>query len=424
MKLFLIGFSKQNADVLQMLIERLYPDYELVIIERYFGGTLRLQLPKIERLSADTMLIINLDGVGMVNFTAAHIDELKEFIQGKATMLIARHNLDKWKSALPEEIGAYLSVPYSRELMTDALKKLEEKHKKLSEHSYTKENVAPDTPQAQSQAQSQTQEMAQVKEVAEVQESEQIQASLTECGSSYSKIEEDGQFLHKVLSECFAIPKLILLQNILDIRVSNTPIKVKIGNQTFYACPECQVAYVNSINRLIDYCDMLYGLELSASVIVVEPVEAVDFNKLAPVFEKKGYRKYTLNSLLWQICWRLLPNEIDVPDHNLMLKMRYMPNFLQMKKIPEYIRPLIASCLTVPRSTKELIALVQGDETMKGQINHLMLIAILSGAADTEVLRQSYENQAIDKVKKEDNEGIKTAKKTGFLSRLLSKLSF
>lgn len=409
MKLFLIGFSKQNADVLQMLIERLYPDYQLAVIERYFGGTLRLQLPKLERLSADTMLIINLDGVGMVNFTAAHIDELKEFIQGKATMLIARHNLDKWQSALPEEIGAYLSVPYSRDSMTTALESLEVKYKKLSDNAYFKKVAVPEA--------SRTQKSVQVQE-------ETVQTPLTHCEAPFAKIEEDGQFLHKILSECFAIPKLSLLQNILDIRVSNTPVKVKIGNQTFYACPECQVVYVNSINRLIDYCDMLYGLELSASVIVVEPVEAVDFNKLAPVFEKKGYRKYTLNSLLWQICWRLLPNKIDVPDHNLMLKMRYMPNFLQMKKIPEYIRPLIASCLTVPRSTKELISLVQGGEDLKGQINHLMLIAILSGAADTEILRQSYENQTVDEVKKEDNEGIKIAKKTGFLSRLLSKLSF
>lgn len=402
MKLLLIGFSKQNADVLQMLIERLYPEYELVIIERYFGGSLRLQLPKLERLPTDTMLIINLDGVGIVNFAASHIDELKGFTQGLATMLVARHSLDEWQSALPKEVGVWISTPYSRESMTTALSDLHATHTKLLTH--PRNSV--------------------VSTHGQVFKENEAPIALSNPDLSYNSQEEESQFLHKLLSECFAIPKLVLLHNILDVRVSNTPLKVKIGNQTFYACPKHQVAYVNDIGRLMDYCDMLYGLELSADAVIVEPMEKVDFGKLSPIFHKKGYRKYTLSSLLWQICWRLLPNEVNVPDHSLKLKMRYMPNFLQMKKIPEYIRPLVASCLSTPRSVDELIVLLRGDENMKKQINHLVLVAILSGVADTGVLRQSHKKQAVSDVKKEDNEGIKTAKKTGFLSRFLSKLSF
>lgn len=407
MKILLVGFSRQSASVLALLISRSYPDCEISVMERTFCDNLRLCLPQLSTWDriADAV-IINLDGVGMMTFAPKHITALQNFIGTKAALLIARGDLAQWQSAaiLPEDFAIFLNSPYNKEAMTEALEKL----------------IAI-APQVAIRVNEFTKTVKEDKAPAAIQDATPVN---NKKGKTLQEVMNRDTLLHQILKRHFDIKQLPLLFGMLDIGIYKGALKVMAGSQTMYVSSVKNVALVSNLQRLIDYCAVINTFSVATNIVAVEEMTNEEFEHIAK--HANDYSKYALNTFLWQIYSYILPSAIEVPDHHLLLKMRYMPNFGQMGEVPEYVRHTVATCLVAPHSIEELsqgVGDMQGVD--KSLLNRVLLLAILSGTADMDILEKSYQQQHIskDKAPTTSNTGVQKAQKTGFFKRFLHKLT-
>ncbi len=403
MKILLIGFSSQSAGVLSWLINRTYGKHDVITIERTFGSDLKLCLPTIEPINQDAqLLIISLDGVGILNYSAEIPKRLQNFIGVRSALLITKANLEAWRHSkiLPKDFIEWLSSPYTKADITTALDSLM---------------------QAAPHAHLRSDEFGYNHEPAE----SFIRSNVIEIDNKSAN--RNPSLLHQVLDKHFAIKQSPLLHELLDVTLGEGACHLMAGSQLIYIDRAQNLALVSNFERLMDYCQVANNFQVLTNVLISNPIKAEAFERVASQIPKNGYKKYALNTLLWQMYSMILPHEIDVADHRLLLKMRYMPNFTNMPDTPEYVRALIASCLNTPKSIKDLSENASGVQVADKKIlNRVFLLAMLSGTADTEVLKLSFERagalEAVAAAQQKRNEGVQKAQKTGFLKRLLGKL--
>ncbi|MDO4427626.1 MAG: hypothetical protein Q4B88_05795 [Moraxella sp.] len=403
MKVLLIGFSKQSAGVLNLLIGRSYPEYEVVEIDRCFGGNMRLCLPTIREHKDAAVLVINLEGVGMMGFSESYIGELTHYIGRRAALLIIKGDVVAWQKAqvLPREFATYLKCPYNKDETLAALETLFFQAKQISDHAH------------------------------EFYQGEPMDCGYDEpydfLGTASAKKVGSGverHVLHRVLDKHFQVKQTALLHEFADIILEDGALRLTAGSQTIYMDKAKNLALVCSMERLMDYCSIANNFQVLTDVIVAEPINQEDFDKMANTIPHNGYLRYPLNTLLWQMYARILPERVEVAEHDLKLKMRFMPNFSMIKDTPEYVHALVSSCLVAPRSVDELSGANGFMIVDKSVINRVFLLAILSGTADFGVLEASFAEQEMPAAPiRTENAGVQKAQKTGFLRRLLSKLT-
>lgn len=216
-----------------------------------------------------------------------------------------------------------------------------------------------------------------------------------------------------MLDEHFAIEQNELLHQMLEVTLSDCPVKITAGSQVIYANPAKNMALIGNIERLLDYCEVVNNFKAYNSVLLIEPISDAKFEELT---NSNVYRKYALSTLLWQLYGAILPAEIE-GEHTLLLKMCYMPNFAVMGLVPDYVRTAVSSCLVLPRTLAGLYDTFE-PKVPKPLLNRVFLLAILSGVADTQVLQRSLVSD-----ERTSNLGVQKAQKSGFLSRLLQVLN-
>lgn len=401
MKILLVGFSKQSAEVLNTLIHETYPDHQCISIERDFNNMLRLSLPSsVNTKHPDAeILVLNLDGVGMMTYGSSRIRQLQEFIKLRAVLFIAKADLILWRQAniIPKEFAVFLKSPHTRQEIMQALG-----------------HVIKSAPNLKRQAH----------HFAPILDSETI---IKETINPYrATANQDpnqmSDFLRQVVGKYFKISQGTVLYDLLSISFHNIPIKVVAGRQTFYLNKAQNLALVQNLDRLLDYLLIAKNYTTLKNVIEIQPIMYEDFDEVIRI---GTHQRLSLNTLLWQLYDKVLPDTLDIADVNLLLKIKYMPNFGLMSKVPHYTHSLISSCLVTPKSIAELqVSLDQfGEPNDRGILNRVFLLSILSGVADLDVLKESTMNNAISpKINVQRNEGVNKASSTGFFKRLLQKL--
>lgn len=401
MKILLIGFSKQSAEVLNTLISQTYPDHQCVSVERDFNNLLRLSLPSsVNTQHPDAqILVLNLDGVGMMTYVSSHIKRLQEFIKLRAVLFIAKTDLVLWRQAniIPKEFAFFLKSPHTKQEIMHALGQ-----------------IIKSAPKLQSQAHHFVTALDTSSIIAETinpyrPTTAQDPNQMSDC-------------LRQVIDKFFKIPKGTILYELLSMSFYNTPIKVEVGRQTFYLNKAQNLALVQNLDRLLDYLLIAKNYTTLQNVINVHPIMYEDFDEVIRI---GTHQRMSLNTLLWQLYDKVLPETMEVSDTNLLLKIKYMPNFGLMSNIPHHTHSLISSCLVTPKSIAELqMSLEQlGTDGDKGVLNRVFLLAILSGVADLNVLKESADHAIImPKINVQRNDGVNKAKSTGFFKRLLQKL--
>ncbi|STZ08693.1 Uncharacterised protein [Moraxella caprae] len=416
LKILLAGFSGPSAGALTLLLQRNYPDVEYLVLERCFSDDLRLTLPTLGRSADDAFAaIVNLDGVGMSLFNDQHIKNLVDFLDFRASLLLTRSNIRQWQNAdfLPHATSFFLSTPYTKQDMEAALSQLVSTATRLQENPVDA---------AKNRA------LIRTKAVGHLDDND----SATQ-----------GEFVQSVISTYFSgvCPNNVMCE-LIEIFSQEHPFKVAVGNQTVYVYPKKSIALVQSLERLLDYFSVAGNCQVLKTNITNTALSDSEFDRVLQNVKSQGYRRYSLNSFLWQIYSVILPTRINVPRNTLKLKIRYMPNFSGMKDIPEYVHAVVSSCLVVPKNLDQL-DMVFGELTQKNPsiLHRIFLLSILSGSADIDVLKRSfYTENPLDKILSEEeiklvsepepvpeltpNKGVTQAAKTGFFKRLLSKLSF
>lgn len=425
MKVLLVGFSPQNASVLAMLINRTHPEYHVEILERVFCASLKLCLPTLQEQHKDAKaMIINLDGVGMVRFTDQHPKELRDFIGLRVALMIFKGDISEWQHAkvLPKDVGFFLQSPYSKSIMETALSELFNavdflKASTNEFYRHQEQNKQPEPSNVAHQLKAKT-----IEPKSDNPEDKQTLQYVL-------KADPEKEFLVDLLDSHFNTPYTPIFHELLQITLNNPPIKMLIGTQTVYVDSRKNIALITSLDKLMDYCEVISGTQSTTNIVVSAPSvrrnSIKTFDELVGRAKEYGLERYALNALLWQLFSRILPEKIDIPDHDLLLKMQYMPNFALMKDIPSYVRAVVAYCLIGPKSLSDLHDNFQDDGITKSDINRVFLLAILSGVVDLEILRKSYEDSSVhQKSQRHSNDGVQKAQKTGFLKRFLNKLKF
>lgn len=432
MKVLLAGFSRQNAAALQYLIDARKKSYEVVDMELSFNQELQLCLPNIPDHHHDaTAVIVNVSGVGLAHRLTERVRELKDFIGNRVAILVAQatQEVQQTIETLQSNLTFFVNFPYSKESMEQALDKLffavpllVKKEHLTREAEESPKPVAPTPPPTLTQkiAQSLTPSLGLAK--AGTTATESSKASLLAQFKTECKENRPAHFIHRLLDVHFNIQEISLLHRFADVIAEECPLELTIGTQVIYIHRFQNLALVANHNRLMDYCAIASDFEVFSDVIKVKTIDFDDFEKVANA-PYTPYKKHSLNTLLWQMGHRMLPKTVDVPDHPLRLKMRFMPSFLGTEETPEYMRALTSVCLLAPRSLDELTVKMAGVAD-KGVINRLFLLAILSGMADMEVLEKSLSGNHTQTSDRIQNRGVTQAKQTGFLKRFLNKLGF
>jgi len=424
LKILLAGFSGPSAGALTLLLQRNYPNVEYLVLERCFSDDLCLTLPTLGRDADDAFsAIINLDGVGMSLFNNQHIKNLVDFLDFRASLLFTRGHIKQWQNAdfLPHATNFFLSTPYAKHDMEAVLSQLIDAATRLQKNP---------ADAAKHRA------LIYSKSVNHLHDSTDTkQTELTKHTSS-----ENGKFIQSVINTCFSgvCPNNVIYE-LIHIFAQEHPFKIVIGNQMVYVYPKKAIALTQNLDRLLDYFSIAGNCQVLRTNITNIALSDAEFDRMLHNIKNEGYRRYSLNSFLWQIYSTILPTRINAPRNTLKLKIRYMPNFAGMKDIPEYVHAIVSSCLIVPKNLDQL-DMVFGELTQKNPsiLHRIFLLSILSGSADIEVLKNSFYLQTpLDKLLREENKydkeskpkttankGVTQAVKTGFFRRLLNKLSF
>lgn len=415
MKVLLVGFSAQSADVLQLLIERIYPEHKVVQLERAFSEDLRLCLPTVAMMHYDAeAMIIHLDGVGMMNFAVQHPKALRQFIGVRAALMVTKGGLFAWENSniLPKDFGFFVASPYTKDVMEWALAKLFKSVDKLKEYRHLFHQEPEDISVL----------------------SYDNQATNPSLKPKTNSPVCKKEVLHRLIDVHFDIDKKELFHQFLNLILEDTPLTLVAGSQTLYINKVQNLALVSNVERLLDYCRVANSFDVLTKVVEIGHISPEEFAKTTNQSPQNRYQKYALSTILWQMYDRILPKYIEVPEHELKLKMRLMPNFGQMGDVPEYVRALTSLCLVSPKTADELSRGL-GISIDKAIINRIFILAILSGVADCEVLATSFlesqkSSQQISEptdhmstIARQINQGVEKAQKTGFLQRLLNKLS-
>ncbi len=425
MKLLLIGFSEQNANLLSFLIQQNFKDIQCDYVERHLTDDLRFALPILtDSHKAAKGMIIDLGGVGMLSYHDNHKKTLTDFTKQYPTLLTTRMSIDVWQDALTD-ISTYLYIqsPYNKEGILPILQKLIKKTESfypeqddLNEQILSKPIVevpkfATHTPKSATVA-------------APLKQSLFDNTVLNSPDNRQQAVVSN--VLLKYFNEVYHTP---MVKELAKLCLQNEPFLLRTSRYEVLIAPEQSLAISSNIARVLDYFTVAKNHDEFAKSITVEFLNNKQYMEELGRLSGDNGKKYGLNTLLWQIYQIILPNDIETTAHNLQIKLKFMPNLADIKDIPNYVQAVLASCLSIPKSLGHLYILF--NEATPTMINRLYLLAVLSKTADLDVvavLKTDDDiplNQGLTLPARNDkNEGVNKAGKTGFFQRLLSKLAF
>lgn len=420
MKLLLVGFSEQNANLLSFLIQQHFKDIWCVHIDRGLTDDLKFILPAITDEHQDAKgLIINLGGVGMLSYQHQHSQMIREYVQSRPALLTTRTAIGVWQEVLGKDDNfLYLQSPYTKDTILPILKTLIDKAQSFItpiKNNHDKPDVVINIPAMTPQsfapkADSETEKTA----------NRQPLSDNDLLALPNNPLQNN---LQTMLNEHFsAVYGLPMIKEFSKLFYQNAPFILKTSRYDVLIDPKNNLAVSTNIARVMDYFTVAKSHPEFVSSITIEILSVNESLSQVRKMEQAGARKYILSTLLWQIYEAILPDEISTMAHNLQLKLKFMPNFADIAGTPSYVQAVLASCLSTPKTIKNLYALFS--EIKPETIHRIFLLANLAKIADENLIgTTALENDHIPNRIQQKNAGVNKAAKVGFFQRLLNKLT-
>lgn len=384
MKLLLVGFSAQNAAMLNALIN-MNDVQKVVEVALSFDDNLRLCLPTIFDEHQDAQLmIINLGGVGMPNPSIAQQERLLAFIDGRMALLTTQSAVkaEQLSDLLASPTVLFVQSPYTKTVMTQEIDRAIKLAQALPT---TRPKAVTATPQKDSELSA-------------------TNAPTEQQVPTRTVVYDKSEWLHALLVTHFA-DNVALSHRFADILTARMPVKMLIGTQVVYANRLTHTALVSDWAALMRDCQN--GAHSTESIKVI-PIDTNDFEEV----EHSNIKKYPLSICLWQMATRLLPKSIGFSNHQLLLKVRLLPSIDKEQEMPSELQTLTSVCLLKPKTCTQLSGRLDCD---KVAANRLFLLAILSGVADDEVLSHAFYDTTPSITPQSD---VPKTPKTGLLAKL------
>lgn len=440
LKLLLVGFTEQNANVIQMFVELTFDNIKVSRIPRQ-PDSVANRMPELTVIEAESdIFVFDAQSIGLdvPNMQQAYA-QLRDVIEQKPTLLISHQTLDNpvmrdWAGNID-----YLTVPYTRQEMAEKLHILNQKaqlhlekpHPKNTQFisantakTLTKTDIASDNPTSQA-------EDTPAHNISTPSPSKNSN-SKTDIVSRLDKA-SFNVMLEVLASNFTALADTPFFEFAKHVQNLTHPTCLTIGGQHLYINPNDKSVIASRVERIIDYFTV--GQNLSQSLRNFQTLDEASFLQSTAQYLAQGHKKISISQLIWLVGLEMIPRNAYNNTHSIKLEVSYMPNFADVKFVPNYVMPMIASCLGRARALNDFNTLFPN--LTNAQINQVIILLVLSGAVKDSMITLSRspipsqspaqpmalaENKPTQDNTVSVNDGVKKAQKTGFFQRFLSRL--
>lgn len=403
-----IGFTPPQSYAIEMLAQMTATQFDVITVARHSQRGAAIDI-------ADAVTRHNAQGVVIdIEGAALSADVLHDAVQSAQRLLRRPAVLVTRQVVAAQTVGAnqyWLSAPYNREQMTQALQWLKDAIAKTPQSAQQTQLTTNLTipPHA---AASKTSSAASSQPVPDARQREQVFDILAR---TFADLTQTG---------LFALAK--------QLQLLSGYARVTINGQPMYINADEHSAIANRIERMIDH--FIVGQALGSDSFDLKPISKDDYQAATAPLLAQGQQKIAISQILWRVGLEILRRGDYTQTHPLRFVAKQMPNFGTTSFVPSYVMPLIASCLGRARSLTDLQGLF-GNLTVR-QINQVLILLVLTGNIQAEPLIVSYQQAASNNVTVQiapnstqaasqrdgQNQGIQQASESGFLKRFLGRL--
>lgn len=412
--IIVIGFTPPQSYAIEMLAQMTATQFDVITVARHSQRGAAIDL-------ADAVTRHNAQGVVIdIEGAALSADVLHDAVQAaqrllqRPAVLVTRHVVAAQAVAADQY---WLSAPYNREQMTQALQWLKDTIAKTPQSAQPL--VAPQSAQQTANltippraATSKTSSAVSGQPAPDARQREQVFDILAR---TFADLTQTG---------LFALAK--------QLQLLSGYACVTINGQPMYINADEHSAIANRIERMIDH--FIVGQALGSDSFDLKPISKDDYQAATAPLLAQGQQKIAISQILWRVGLEILRRGDYTQTHHLRFVAKQMPNFGTTSFVPSYVMPLIASCLGRARSLTDLQGLF-GNLTVR-QINQVLILLALTGNIQAEPLIVSYQQAASNNVTVQiapnstqaasqrdgQNQGIQQASESGFLKRFLGRL--
>lgn len=442
MKFLVIGFSEQAQKTLEVLLQLEFPIHSYCSVPRQLSEKYTCLVPNTSAHQQKCdFCIVDLDGIGLSQYSIQARETLIKIINHKPSVLISRQEHLSWaRDLLLSKRCVILNHSHTRQELLDALYKIVKVDTPVENTTTTSSVVSDLRPTV-----SVTEEKTATDSVSKVAEPEIKLPALA----------ERAKLAKRVLSQRWAdYHNYHIVERLLDIFSQSSPYWLSISDHKLLIDPQRGTVLIKSLSCVVDYFVLISGFNFSVFKLDVQSLLSEDYTKQKENLLASGYRVYSLNLLIWQIFQEILPHRLQLNTDNLRIKLKYMPNFTALRGVPPYMHALSATCVVTANTFDELktrFSYVQDEhinrfffltlltdvidstmithldaKTVKAQQQSINTTTATTDVSSTETGTSKSAETAVQSASSETkpNDGVEKAKKTGFFARLLQKLSF
>lgn len=403
LKLLLVGFTKTNANVIQIFVEMTFKNVLVDSVIRDVNEK-NPTLPHLtEEQRASDAFIIDFEGVGFDSNKQDIAKEIKLYTQGKPILFMIRQN-----SVMPASLVNYewLTMPYTREQMNESIKDL-----------FTRLQSINTTQKPPTNLKASDSELT--KPNINYQAIHQLNSSNPNILVTQTQLAQMRK-VFEILSDVFSeIESRSLFEFAKQTQLSQNFLKISINHYELYFNPLDKSIIAMNVDRITD--NFMAGLRKES--ILFHKLEGEHFRQKATQELLKGASQYSLSQFIWLVGIEMIQAKryLYAERHELKFEAKYMPNILGLKNLPKYIVPVIASCLGRARSLSDFNAMFP--QLSNAQINQVLILLTISQGIHAEALINSVKPlPVLEQNAPTLNTGVKKAHQTGFLKRLLNLL--
>lgn len=454
LKLLLVGFTEQNANVIQMFIELTFNNVRVSRVSR-LPETSAQKMPELTVMEKESdIFLMDAESIGIdPNQSIAAHTTFSEKLPNKAILLITRQTLPEATAAAEMPNFQWLSVPYTRKQMADKMQQLISIASLKQTQTATKE--VDDTSPSVIAEPSNNPQLSQIAKKANDISQKSDSDSLAQQGthqnpSAFGEQSQDElplaeskhtdamfQLLAKTFNGLSDTPFFEFAQGIYGVKDYTV---LDINGHLIYIDPLEKTAIVDRVERVIDH--FMIGKNIRNSFVNRQVLSEHEYITRTARHLENDSKKLTLGQLIWYVGLEMIPRNAFNQTHQLPIEVRYMPNLSGIKFVPTTVLPLIASALGRVRTLTDFNQLFPN--LTNAQVNKIIILLVMSHSVNSAVLLSHTDiaatvsrteaastpsvavkdkiSQANTQANNVKNTGIEKAQRTGFLKRLLGKL--
>lgn len=412
--IIVIGFTPPQSYAIEMLAQMTATQFDVITVARHSQRGAAIDLAEAVTRHNAQGVVIDIEGAALSADVLHDAVQAAQRLLRRPAVLVTRQVVAAQAVAVDQY---WLSAPYNREQMTQALQWLKDTIAKTPQSAQPL--VAPQSAQQTANltipsraATSKTSSAVSGQPAPDARQREQVFDILAR---TFADLTQTG---------LFALAK--------QLQLLSGYACVTINGQPMYVNADEHSAIANRIERMIDH--FIVGQALGSDSFDLKPISKDDYQAATAPLLAQGQQKIAVSQILWRVGLEVLRRGDYTQTHHLRFVAKQMPNFGTTSFVPSYVMPLIASCLGRARSLTDLQSLF-GNLTVS-QINQVLILLALTGNIQAEPLIVSYQQAASNNMTAQvapnsaqaasqrdgQNQGIQQASESGFLKRFLGRL--